>query len=288
MRLGGHCVLFGPAVKTDTAIVLGKLAFAGAEGCEMGERFFGLDERERLQRELAAQGLCLSGLHCNGLSLADLLHAPHKAREALGKTAGFMARFPCKNVIATGMTGDPMEVLASRTLAQGAADPALHDPANALTIARNLNVIAREIKAETGVQIHYHNHSWEFADGGLLWFALAEEAPEVCFALDTGWAAVSGYDPVALLERYPGRFHYVHLRDYAQPPQPDRQRFGEAQRGFVILGSGKMNYPRLMRGLHAALKEEDWAIVEYEIGSFDENSYLRAISYLRGIRDMLA
>ena len=48
-----------------------------------------------------------------------------------------------------------------------------------------------------------------------------------------------------------------------------------------------MNYPRLMRKLHQELGSNDWAIVEYEIGTFDENSYLRAISYLKGIRDML-
>ena len=43
MKLGGHCVLFGPAVAADTDGVIGKLAFAGAEGRELGERFFPLE-----------------------------------------------------------------------------------------------------------------------------------------------------------------------------------------------------------------------------------------------------
>ena len=287
MKLGAHCVLFGPAIKTDTEQVLAKLAFAGAEGCELGERFFGLDARDQLTHALDAQGIQLAGLHCNHLSLMDLLSAPEKARDALRRTAEFVAPLPHKNVIATGATGDSMETLAGRTLAQGAAAPQLHDTENAKTIARNLNAIVREIKQDLGVQVHYHNHSWEFADEGLLWFALAEEAPDVCFALDTGWAAVSGFDPILLMDRYPGRFRYVHLRDYLPGEGPARRLFSDVHKGFVTLGAGAMDYPRLMRKLHQTLGEDGWAVVEYEIGAFDENSYLRAISYLKGIRDML-
>ena len=53
------------------------------------------------------------------------------------------------------------------------------------------------------------------------------------------------------------------------------------------LGTGDMGYPRLMRCLDKALGADGWAVVEYELGNFDENSYLRALSYLHGVRDML-
>ena len=287
MKLGGHCVLFGPAIKEDTAGTLAKLSFAGAEGCELGQRFFGLDARDQLTQALDENHIQLAGLHCNGLSLKDLLHEPEKARTALRQAAEFVAPLDNKNVIATGSTGDPMEVMAGRTLGEGAADPELHSAENAKIIARNLNAIVKEIKTDMGVQVHYHNHSWEFADGGLLWFALADDAPDVCFALDTGWAAVSGFDPVELLERYPTRFHYVHLRDFDTADETEKRNFSDVHKGFITLGTGKMNYPRLMRKLTSVMDENDWAIVEYEIGNFDENSYLRAISYLKGIRDML-
>ena len=48
MKLGAHCVLFGPEIATDTDAVIGRLADVGAEGCELGERFFGVDDREKL------------------------------------------------------------------------------------------------------------------------------------------------------------------------------------------------------------------------------------------------
>ncbi|MBR1583938.1 MAG: TIM barrel protein [Clostridia bacterium] len=287
MKLGGHCVLFGPAIASDTEGVINKLAFAGAEGCELGERFFPLEQRALLTGVLDRHHVALAGLHCNNLLLPDLIHAPEKARAALRKTAEFVSALPEKNVIASGGTGEAPDVLQQRTLEAGSSLPELHDPEQVRLLAKNLNAIVREIKRDFGVQVHYHNHSWEFADGGLIWLTMAEEAPDLCFALDTGWAAMSGYDPVDLMNRYPGRFRYVHLRDYAPCDQPTRQKFIDVHKGFISLGTGAMGYPRLMRKLHRELGENGWAIVEYEIGNFDENSYLKAISYLKGIRDML-
>lgn len=286
MRLGAHCVLYGAEIATDTDAVIGRLAEIGAEGCELGERFFGVEDRDKLVEVLDRHKIRLAGMHCNNLKLMDLLYHPEESRKALEKVAKFVAVLPDKNVIATGMTGD-LEALKDRTLAEGAVEEELHDPEKVKKIAKNLNQIVKDIKAEYGVQVHYHNHSWEFADKGLLWFALADCAPDLMFALDTGWAAVSGYDPVELMDRYPGRFHYVHLRDYAKAEDPSARKFQEVHAGFINLGTGDMDYPRLMRKLEAELKAEDWAIVEYEIGNFDKNSYLRALSYLQGARDIL-
>lgn len=286
MKLGAHCVLYGPQIATDTDGVIAGLVRAGAEGCELGERFFGAEERDKLTGVLTRHHVQLAGMHCNGLTLQDLLHAPAKSRAALEKVAKFVAPLPNKNVIATGSCGD-IKALNGRMLSDGAVDPELHEPRNAVIIARNLNEIVRDIRDEYGVQVHYHNHSWEFCDNGLLWFALADQAPDVQFALDTGWALASGYDPVMLIERYPGRFHYVHLRDCKRVADPSAQKFADVHKGFVDLGTGDMNYPRLMRCLNKALGKDGWAVVEYELGSFDENSYLRALSYLHGVRDML-
>lgn len=287
MKLGAHCVLYGPQIATDTDAVIARLARAGAEGCELGERFFGVDARDKLTAVLDAHHMVLAGMHCNGLNLQDLLNAPEKSRAALEKVAKFVAPLPDKNIIATGSCGGDMAALNARTLGEGAADPALHEPRNAAIIAKNLNDIARDLRAQYGVQVHYHNHSWEFCDNGLLWFALADQAPDVMFALDTGWALASGYDPVMLIERYPGRFRYVHLRDCKKAADPCAQKFADVHKGFVGLGAGDMGYPRLMRCLDQALGADGWAVVEYELGNFDENSYLRALSYLHGVRDML-
>lgn len=286
MRIGGHCVLFGPEVASNTEEVFGKLAYAGAEGCELGQRFFGTENREKLENALKQTGLELAGMHANNLKLPDLLHAPEKAEQALMEVGSLVCQLPNKNIIATGGLWE-MEAVRSRTLSQGALEAELHDAAAVRDMAQTLNAITAEVKAKTGAQVHYHNHSWEFADGGLIWLTLAREAPEVCFALDTGWAKSMGFDPVELIEAFPGRFHYVHLRDLHQPENLGSRLFSQTHEGFCDLGTGDMDYPRLMRCLNRNLGEKDWAIVEYEKGNFDQFSYAKAISYLRGMRDIL-
>lgn len=286
MKIGGHCVLFGPEVATNTAEVFGRLAYAGAQGCELGQRFFGTENRAALEDALAKTHLELAGMHANNLKLPELLSAPEKAEKALMEVGELVAQLPNKNVIATGGLVE-MEAVRTRTLAQGALEAELHDPTAVKDMAQTLNAIVKKVREKTGAQVHYHNHSWEFADDGLIFRALAQEAPELCFALDTGWALVSGVDPVDLMDSLPGRFHYVHLRDLKRPAPQGQLVFSQAHEGFADLGTADMNYPRLMRCLNRHLGENDWAIVEYEKGNFDQYSYAKAISYVRGCRDML-
>lgn len=286
MKIGAHCVLYGAEIAKNTDAVIARLAQAGAEGCELGERFFGVEGRDKLTAVLDKYNVYLAGMHCNNMKLIDLLENPGKTREALVNVAKFVAPLPYKNIVATGGVSEIAQ-LNTLTLAQGAPDERLHDAANLKIIAENLDAIAKDIKEEYGVTVNYHNHSWEFCDNGLIWFALADYAPNVQFALDTGWAAASGFDPVELMDKYPGRFNYVHLRDYTKNENISEMTFEQVHKGFASLGTGDMNYPRLMRKLNTELKDDDWAIVEYELGNFDKDSYMRAISYLHGVRDML-
>lgn len=285
MRLGAHCVLYGAEIASDPEAVLGRLARAGAEGCEIGQRFFGTENREVLIEALEKNHLEMSGMHCNGLFLIDLLHHPEKSRDALRTTASFVASMKNKNVIATGCVD--MENIRDTPIGAGAPEAELHDPKKVKEMAAALNGIVKEIREEYGVQVHYHNHSWEFADNGLIFHTLMEDAPDLMFALDTGWAAVSGFSPVELIKSHPDRFRYVHLRDYKKSGQAGAQTFSQVHGGYVDLGTGDMDYVGLMQTLEENLGEDGWAVVEYEIGNFDESSYSGALGYLRGMRDMM-
>lgn len=285
MRFGAHCVLYREEIASDPEAVLGRLARAGAEGCEIGQRFFGIENREKLLSALKENHVEMSGMHCNGLKLIDLVKNPKVSEEALYETARFVEPMKNKNVIATGgLTSDGFK---NREIGSGALEPELHDPELVRKAAETLNEIVKKIKEELGVQVHYHNHSWEFADNGLIWNALVQYAPDLKFVLDTGWAAVSGFDPVKLLESSPERFSYVHLRDYKKLEEGQNQIFSKVHSGYVNLGTGDMNYVKLLPVLDRVLGKDGWAIVEYEIGNFDETSYASALSYLRGLNDMM-
>ena len=63
----------------------------------------------------------------------------------------------------------------------------------------------------------YHNHDYEFekVEGKVLYDILLDrtDAALVSMELDLGWVVVTGNDPVAYFEKYPGRFPLWHLKD---------------------------------------------------------------------------
>lgn len=85
-----------------------------------------------------------------------------------------------------------------------------------LVYSSYLNAIGRKCKA-AGLSFAYHNHWFEFdkvENNFPLEILLRSTTPEyVFFELDTYWMASKGEDPVKWMERYPGRFKFVHLKD---------------------------------------------------------------------------
>ena len=86
-------------------------------------------------------------------------------------------------------------------------------------IAANANKAAALAK-EAGIQLAYHNHSFEFKpfEGGKTGFDvfMAEFGPDMKFELDLFWVKLGGQDPAALLAKLAGRVTQVHLKDLKQ------------------------------------------------------------------------
>lgn len=85
-----------------------------------------------------------------------------------------------------------------------------------LVYSSYLNAIGRKCK-EAGMTFGYHNHWFEFdkVENNFPYdILLSSTNPEyVTFELDTYWMVSKGEDPVKWMERYPGRFKFVHLKD---------------------------------------------------------------------------
>ena len=83
-------------------------------------------------------------------------------------------------------------------------------------VAANANKAAALAK-QAGIQLAYHNHSFEFKpfDGGKTGFDvfMAEFGPDMKFELDLFWVKLGGQDPAALLAKLAGRVTQVHLKD---------------------------------------------------------------------------
>ncbi|MFW5972969.1 MAG: sugar phosphate isomerase/epimerase family protein [Bacteroidota bacterium] len=102
---------------------------------------------------------------------------------------------------------------------------------------------------EKGLLFSYHNHGYEFSphDDGTLFDLLAArtDAASVGFEIDVFWVAYPGYDPVALLRRYPDRVRLLHLKDLKEGVDGDAS--GSAPSAFdVPLGTGQIDFPALL------------------------------------------
>jgi len=76
-----------------------------------------------------------------------------------------------------------------------------------------------------GLRFAYHNQAYDFkpVDGVVPFdrLALATDPDAVSFELDVYWALQGGANPVAVLDRYPGRFPLLHAKDAG--PAPERR-----------------------------------------------------------------
>lgn len=82
-------------------------------------------------------------------------------------------------------------------------------------VAASLNKAA-VIAKEAGIQLAYHNHSFEYQPmGGSTGFDvfMEEFAPEMKFELDVFWVKAAGLDPVTLIKKLSGRVSQLHLKD---------------------------------------------------------------------------
>ncbi|HKT10522.1 MAG TPA: sugar phosphate isomerase/epimerase [Terriglobia bacterium] len=120
---------------------------------------------------------------------------------------------------------------------------------------------------KAGLQYGYHTHNRDFEKfGSTVAFDLMLQRTDpalVCFEMDCFWVTRAGYDPVAYMNRYPGRFPVLHIKDErkhypptATGPTPDA--------AFAPVGMGIINWKRIFKaapkgGLKYYFVEQDEA-----------------------------
>jgi len=109
-------------------------------------------------------------------------------------------------------------------------------------VAETLNKAGEKAKS-AGMEVGYHNHDFEFeAIDGVEPFEilLTETDPElVKIQLDLYWVAVGKRDPLDYINRYPGRFPSVHVKDMDSTGKMTDVGEGIIDFGRVFPGSGK-------------------------------------------------
>ncbi len=87
--------------------------------------------------------------------------------------------------------------------------------------AKEFNEVLGKVQAE-GMMIGYHAHAHDFEkfDGESAWdLFFGNTKPQVVMQLDTSNCMTGGADPVAVLKKYPGRAHTIHLKAFGAGPE---------------------------------------------------------------------
>jgi sugar phosphate isomerase/epimerase len=119
------------------------------------------------------------------------------------------------------------------------------------TAASNFNAWGAKLK-DQDLRFGYHPHGFEFVHTPreTLFDVLVNEtnSDRVTFELDAFWFVHGGADPVCYLQKYPGRFELLHLKDMAKGTATDLT--GRApDESSVALGQGQLDWAAIF---HAA------------------------------------
>lgn len=140
-------------------------------------------------------------------------------------------------------------------------------------LAEKFNRAATLCKQE-GLQMAYHNHDFEFKTVGntSLYTTLLDQVDKslLLFEMDLYWVVRAGEDPVKWMEKYPGRFVMVHIKDMDKnQPQLNTE-----------VGSGSIDFkPIVAKAELAGIKH---LIVEQENFSMDPyQSIAQSYNYVK-------
>ena len=191
--------------------ILVEIAEAGYAGIEIGaHRFKDLDHPEDFLKMVKENNLHVSGIHTIGRFYFD------GNLDYLKKAARFTRAVECDYLLVSG-------------------DSKKNKSQAEMKMITNVLNEAGEICKEHGIAYCYHNHAFEFEDGGKEFQSLCESTNPnlVHLCLDIGWVERSGASPFEVAKKYRNRIRYLHLKDTLDGR-------------FVNLGKGTVDLPAVI------------------------------------------
>jgi sugar phosphate isomerase/epimerase len=127
------------------------------------------------------------------------------------------------------------------------------------------NKVGEQCK-QAGIQFAYHNHNFEFqklGDTVPFEFLLSALDPElVKIEMDCFWVTHAGQDPVAYMEKHPGRFPLLHIKDMKAGHEATTE-LDDRMGLFAEVGQGTIDWKRIFAaapkgGLKYYFVEQDY------------------------------
>lgn len=116
--------------------------------------------------------------------------------------------------------------------------------------AERANAAGEKCKA-AGIQLCYHNHSFEFAPlenetTGFDIFVDEFDKDLVKFEVDVFWVKIGGRDPFATMKALKGRMSQVHLKDLMKGSEVQHDEGKVPHEAFKELGAGSIKMKRVL------------------------------------------
>ncbi len=192
LRVACQTITWGPDQANRLHDVFRVSAEAGYEGLEIGFRHIQAIPPRQLAGMLAEYGLELVATHIGG-NLQDTNQAEGE-RRILDQVIDYLSSIGTRLLMYSGLRFE-----------------------NQTQFDRDLDALQKAGGqcSRHGMRLLYHNHDWEFADGGRIINALLELDDAVGFCPDIGWVVKGGADVLELLDCMGERVGALHLKDFA-------------------------------------------------------------------------
>ena len=215
--------------------------------------------RDAMAADLMGSLKKLSALGYKNLELAGYAdgkfygHSPAEFKKIVADL-GMVTISSHSAVESKGITMDTAKLMADSHAALGVKyciQPWINDEDRTIEKYKKMigdwNKVGKEMKA-VGVQFGYHNHNFEFkkVDGKVPYYDIFMPEMDkdlITMELDLFWASKAGQDPIAMFNKYPGRFQLLHLKDMKtnQPPF-----FDVIKDDICSVGAGVIDFKKIL------------------------------------------
>jgi len=117
-----------------------------------------------------------------------------------------------------------------------------------------------EICKKNGIRFGYHNHDYSFVplEGQYPQDVMMQNTDKnlVDYEMDIYWVVTAGQDPIAWIDKYPGRFKLSHIKDRKRGVAQSEREVS------VVLGTGSIDFQKIIK--EARSKGMDYYFVEQE------------------------
>lgn len=156
-------------------------------------------------------------------------------------------------------------------------------------LAEDFNKIGADAKKH-GIKYAYHNHGYGIKEvNGVMPLQKILDGTDpslVYFEMDLYWTTAGGADPVALLEKYKGRYHLMHVKDMAKKVTfsgdgGDSNQWIELFPYMTTAGNGVLDLKTILAKAKASGMKH--FIVEQDMVANPEVALKKSCDYLLGV-----